>query len=239
MHRVVRKEHVALERLGRGPAVVRQAFHRERHPLRREEEELLGPHLPGDLVERPQQGRITECGGGSGRADGHRRAERQQRAQLSLEVPPDRAGPGELAGDLRVVPRPGPNDFYDGIPALGVDRLQRVAQLGDGGADPAGLENTAVDGALDHLHLACVSVVPEVDITEIDVTDRIEPPPSDREILTWERFGRATRQLATEIAEDGFRPDVVLAIARGGLTVPARSRVPRLRPHPLRRPGHP
>src|SRR5262245_47177738 len=40
-----------------------------------------------------------------------------------------------------------------------------------------------------------------------------------REILTWERFGSATRELATAIAADGFRPDVVLAVARGGLTV--------------------
>ena len=42
---------------------------------------------------------------------------------------------------------------------------------------------------------------------------------TEREILTWELFGTATRELATEIAHDGFRPDIVLAIARGGLTV--------------------
>jgi hypoxanthine phosphoribosyltransferase len=40
-----------------------------------------------------------------------------------------------------------------------------------------------------------------------------------REILTWEGFGVATRSLATEIAAEGFHPDIVLAIARGGLTV--------------------
>jgi hypoxanthine phosphoribosyltransferase len=66
-------------------------------------------------------------------------------------------------------------------------------------------------------------------MAEIDVTDRTDPSdgnPSDgdgdggeREILTWETFGIATRELATEIANDGFRPDIVLAIARGGLTV--------------------
>ena len=38
-------------------------------------------------------------------------------------------------------------------------------------------------------------------------------------MLTWERFGTATRELASEIVRDGFRPDIVLAIARGGLTV--------------------
>ena len=41
----------------------------------------------------------------------------------------------------------------------------------------------------------------------------------EREILTWERFGIATRELAAAVANDGFRPDMVLAIARGGLTV--------------------
>jgi hypoxanthine phosphoribosyltransferase len=59
--------------------------------------------------------------------------------------------------------------------------------------------------------------VAEIDLT--DRTDQSDQPPAEREILTWERFGTATRALATEIAEDGYRPDVVLAIARGGLTV--------------------
>jgi uncharacterized protein len=39
----------------------------------------------------------------------------------------------------------------------------------------------------------------------------------EREILSWSDFGRATRELATEILADGFRPDLILAIARGGL----------------------
>ena len=56
-------------------------------------------------------------------------------------------------------------------------------------------------------------------MADIDVTDRTDPDPSDREILTWDKFGVATRDLATEIARDGFCPDIVLAIARGGLTV--------------------
>jgi uncharacterized protein len=41
----------------------------------------------------------------------------------------------------------------------------------------------------------------------------------DRETLTWVEFGEATRNLAQQVADSGFRPDVVLAIARGGLTV--------------------
>jgi hypoxanthine phosphoribosyltransferase len=45
------------------------------------------------------------------------------------------------------------------------------------------------------------------------------PSPSDREVLTWARFGDATRELAQEIADSGFEPDIVLAVARGGLTV--------------------
>jgi uncharacterized protein len=37
------------------------------------------------------------------------------------------------------------------------------------------------------------------------------------ERLTWERFGEATQQLATDILADGYQPDMILAIARGGL----------------------
>lgn len=40
-----------------------------------------------------------------------------------------------------------------------------------------------------------------------------------REILDWSTFGRASRELARAIADDGFRPDLVLSIARGGLLV--------------------
>ena len=41
----------------------------------------------------------------------------------------------------------------------------------------------------------------------------------EREVLTWERFGVASRQLAEIVVADGYEPDVVIAIARGGLTV--------------------
>jgi hypoxanthine phosphoribosyltransferase len=40
---------------------------------------------------------------------------------------------------------------------------------------------------------------------------------AEREILTYELFGTAVRDLATEIVDSGFEPDIVLAIARGGL----------------------
>jgi len=38
-----------------------------------------------------------------------------------------------------------------------------------------------------------------------------------REVLTWEDFEGAARSLAGEVLASGFRPDVVIAIARGGL----------------------
>jgi uncharacterized protein len=41
----------------------------------------------------------------------------------------------------------------------------------------------------------------------------------EREILTWEAFGEGGRELARQVAEDGYRPDIILAIARGGLFV--------------------
>jgi uncharacterized protein len=40
---------------------------------------------------------------------------------------------------------------------------------------------------------------------------------SERENLTWQAFGDASRAMAQLIADDGFRPDLILAIARGGL----------------------
>lgn len=45
---------------------------------------------------------------------------------------------------------------------------------------------------------------------------------NDREILTWQDYGIAVRELARQIAHDGFRPDIILGIARGGL-IPAGS----------------
>ncbi|MFG6476171.1 phosphoribosyltransferase [Microbacterium sp. P06] len=39
----------------------------------------------------------------------------------------------------------------------------------------------------------------------------------ERETLTWDQFGEASRDLAREILADEFVPDVVVAIARGGL----------------------
>jgi hypoxanthine phosphoribosyltransferase len=40
-----------------------------------------------------------------------------------------------------------------------------------------------------------------------------------RERLTWTDFGVAARALAEQVVADGFRPDLVLSIARGGLLI--------------------
>ena len=41
---------------------------------------------------------------------------------------------------------------------------------------------------------------------------------SEREILTWELFGEASRDLAQTVADD-YEPDMILSIARGGLLI--------------------
>jgi hypoxanthine phosphoribosyltransferase len=38
-----------------------------------------------------------------------------------------------------------------------------------------------------------------------------------RETLTWELFGQASRELAQMVADDGYDPDIILSIARGGV----------------------
>jgi hypothetical protein len=45
------------------------------------------------------------------------------------------------------------------------------------------------------------------------------PRSPDREELTWSAFGVAGRELAQQVADDGFRPDLILAIARGGMFI--------------------
>ncbi|MCX4092859.1 phosphoribosyltransferase [Nocardia sp. alder85J] len=42
---------------------------------------------------------------------------------------------------------------------------------------------------------------------------------ADREELTWDLFGTASRELAEQVAADDFEPDLILSIARGGLFV--------------------
>lgn len=40
---------------------------------------------------------------------------------------------------------------------------------------------------------------------------------ADRENLTWQGFGDACRQIAEQIADSGWMPDLIVAIARGGM----------------------
>jgi hypoxanthine phosphoribosyltransferase len=41
----------------------------------------------------------------------------------------------------------------------------------------------------------------------------------DREVMRWEELGAGARELAQAVAGDDYRPDLILAIARGGLLV--------------------
>jgi uncharacterized protein len=43
--------------------------------------------------------------------------------------------------------------------------------------------------------------------------------PDEREILGWNLFGSASRELAQQVADDGYIPEMILSIARGGLLV--------------------
>ena len=42
-------------------------------------------------------------------------------------------------------------------------------------------------------------------------------PDTAREVLDWELFGTASRELAQAVVDSGFVPDIVIAVARGGL----------------------
>ncbi len=39
----------------------------------------------------------------------------------------------------------------------------------------------------------------------------------EREVLTWEIFGAASRELAQMVVDSGFEPDILLSITRGGM----------------------
>jgi hypoxanthine phosphoribosyltransferase len=41
----------------------------------------------------------------------------------------------------------------------------------------------------------------------------------EREVMSWQALGDGARDLAEQAHRDGYRPDIVLAIARGGLLV--------------------
>ena len=41
--------------------------------------------------------------------------------------------------------------------------------------------------------------------------------PPEREVLGWEEFGQASRDMASKVVASGFAVDIVVAVARGGL----------------------
>src|SRR3954470_24553710 len=43
------------------------------------------------------------------------------------------------------------------------------------------------------------------------------PAATEREIMSWDHLGEAARQLAQDVVASGYKADIVLAIARGGL----------------------
>ena len=49
---------------------------------------------------------------------------------------------------------------------------------------------------------------------------------TDREVMSWDDLGAAARELAETVAADGYRPDMILGIARGGLLVAAPAAMP-------------
>src|SRR5215831_6988832 len=42
---------------------------------------------------------------------------------------------------------------------------------------------------------------------------------SEREVMSWDDLGIGSRELAQAVADDGYLPDIILGIARGGLLV--------------------
>lgn len=52
-----------------------------------------------------------------------------------------------------------------------------------------------------------------------DANDSAVGTPAEvrREVLGWDEFGEAARSLAGQVLSAGYRPDLVIAIARGGL----------------------
>jgi hypothetical protein len=118
---------------------VRQPVERQGHPLRGEQEELLGADVPPALVDRHEQRGVGQVERGTRRAHLHRRPFAQQRGQLPLQVPADGADVGELAGDDRVRTRPRPFHLDRGVLPLAADGVEPVEQPPHGVVDRRGV----------------------------------------------------------------------------------------------------
>ena len=57
----------------------------------------------------------------------------------------------------------------------------------------------------------------QADSAQISGTQAASAQAEDRENLTWQGFGDACRQIAEQIADSGWMPDLIVAIARGGM----------------------
>jgi hypoxanthine phosphoribosyltransferase len=55
---------------------------------------------------------------------------------------------------------------------------------------------------------------------EQDAPQHEDARQDDYEVLTWPLFGEAIKELARQVADSGYQPDIIMAIARGGL-IPA------------------
>ncbi|UCR90251.1 phosphoribosyltransferase [Mycetocola spongiae] len=53
--------------------------------------------------------------------------------------------------------------------------------------------------------------------SEIDASSSVAPAVPEREVLSWDLFGEASRELAGQVVLSEFDPEIVVAIARGGL----------------------
>jgi len=60
-------------------------------------------------------------------------------------------------------------------------------------------------------------VTPPDDSQAAPARPEVEAP--EREVLGWLEFGEAARHLASDVVQAGFVPDVIVAVARGGLVL--------------------
>src|ERR687889_484832 len=72
------------------------------------------------------------------------------------------------------------------------------------------------EGAVPAAPVAASPTEPSAQTSAASAAKTAAPPP-DREILTWTEFPVGVRDLADKVVASGFQPDVVVAVARGGL----------------------
>jgi hypoxanthine phosphoribosyltransferase len=73
------------------------------------------------------------------------------------------------------------------------------------------------EGAVPAAPVAASPTEPSAQTSAASAAKTVAAPPPDREILTWTEFPVGVRDLADKVVASGFQPDVVVAVARGGL----------------------